>query len=421
MAGSHVGVKRINHDQCEWVEAHEALSRLARERAAADAEEGRWLLAALRSAAHVHLGYGSFGEYVERLFGYQRRTTQEKLRVAEALEGLPLTRRALSEGGLNWSAVRELTRVATVETEVEWLEVAKGKTVNELEALVAGKVAGDTPSSSGERSARRRVLRFEVAPETLALMREAMDKLRRSTFGPIDDDAALLLMARRVLGGSSDEGRSSYQIALSVCPECDRGAQQASGDLVPIGAEVVAMARCDAQDVGLVGGESAHVGANLQPRATQTIPPRVRRAVRRRDHGRCVVPGCKNGLYTDVHHVQPRSEGGRNEPDNLICLCGAHHRAVHRGELRVAGRVSKGLRFEHADGAAYGHPPMPRAADLQAKAFAALRHLGFREGEVRLVLAKLSDRDGGASLGEHGLEGVVRAALAELTASSLSL
>ena len=47
-----------------WQVAHETLSRLARERAAADAEEGRWLLAAQRSAVHVHLGYGAFSEYV---------------------------------------------------------------------------------------------------------------------------------------------------------------------------------------------------------------------------------------------------------------------------------------------------------------------------------------------------------------------
>jgi len=54
---------RVEDNDCDWLRAHEALSRLARERAAADAEEGRWLLAARRSAAHVHLGFGSFGEY----------------------------------------------------------------------------------------------------------------------------------------------------------------------------------------------------------------------------------------------------------------------------------------------------------------------------------------------------------------------
>ena len=66
----------LEDEPLSWQLAHAALSRLARERAAADAEEGRWLLAARRSAVHVHLGFGSFSEYVERLFGYQPRSTR---------------------------------------------------------------------------------------------------------------------------------------------------------------------------------------------------------------------------------------------------------------------------------------------------------------------------------------------------------
>jgi hypothetical protein len=44
----------------EWRIAHETLSQLAQERAAADAVEGQWLLRARRAEAHVHLGFGSF-------------------------------------------------------------------------------------------------------------------------------------------------------------------------------------------------------------------------------------------------------------------------------------------------------------------------------------------------------------------------
>src|SRR4051812_2814719 len=54
------------NQQVTWRVAHETLSRLARERAAADAEEGRWLLAAQRAAVHVHLGFGCFSEYIGR-------------------------------------------------------------------------------------------------------------------------------------------------------------------------------------------------------------------------------------------------------------------------------------------------------------------------------------------------------------------
>src|SRR5690349_21654732 len=116
-----------------WQLAHETLTRLARRRASADAEEGRWLLAALRNAAHMHMGFASFGEYVECHFGLRPRSTRDRLRVAEALERLPALERALSGGELHWCAARELTRVATRETEQEWLAFAKGKTARQLE------------------------------------------------------------------------------------------------------------------------------------------------------------------------------------------------------------------------------------------------------------------------------------------------
>ena len=101
----------------QWVAAHEALTRLARRRAELDGLEGPALLRALRAGVHRHLGLGSFAEYVERLFGYGRRTLDDKLRTAEALEELPVLTRSLREGTVSWSAVRELARVATPQTE----------------------------------------------------------------------------------------------------------------------------------------------------------------------------------------------------------------------------------------------------------------------------------------------------------------
>src|SRR5262245_42186685 len=189
MVGMNADVDRVGTD---WQTAHEALSRLARQRAAADAEEGRWLLAAQRAAAHVHLGFGCFAEYIERLFGYRPRSTHEKLRVAAALESLPALTSALEAGRLSWSAVRELTRVAVAETEADWLELAAGKSLRQLEEVVAGKHPGDAPSAPPDPSLLRHVLRFEVTGETFALMREAMAELRRRSDAALNDDAALL-------------------------------------------------------------------------------------------------------------------------------------------------------------------------------------------------------------------------------------
>jgi hypothetical protein len=198
----------------------------------------------------VHFGCASFSEYVERVLGYKARTTREKLRVAEALEALPRLTEALQAGALKWCAVRELTRVATPDTECAWLEASENKTTSQLEQLVVGRDPGDRPDASTPARPRPRVLRFEVAPETFAAFREAMQRLRRSFGGSLDDDAALLSMARHVLGGPRDEGRSSYQISLNVCAACGSGAQLAGGELVPVGAEIVAMAKCDGQRIG---------------------------------------------------------------------------------------------------------------------------------------------------------------------------
>jgi hypothetical protein len=407
-------VARVAEEESDWVLAHRELSRLAALRARGDAEEGRGLLAALRADAHVFAGFGSFGEYVGHLFGYSPRLTHEKLRVAQALEGLPQLAGALESGAIHWSGLRELTRVATAETEAAWLEVARGKSARQLEALVAGASPGDAPGAPRSAEARRHVLRFEVTAETFATVREAIAQLRRASAAHLGDDAALLAMARAVLGRSDDDGRASYQISLSVCPECDRGAQRAAGEPVVVNTEVVEMARCDAQHLGpvassandnwsnganegtpsasLAGGQThAHVGGQKGPRTTQSIPPGLRRRVLARDQHVCRVPGCGNAHFLDLHHVTPRAEGGGNTASNLISLCGVHHRAVHMGQLIIRRSSEGALGFQHADGTAYRQTLDPRAVDVHIKVFSALRNLGFTERDTRVVMARLRD------------------------------
>jgi HNH endonuclease/RuvA, C-terminal domain len=139
---------------------------------------------------------------------------------------------------------------------------------------------------------------------------------------------------------------------------------------------------------------AAAIGAAPSPRAKQSIPPAVRRAVLARDQHRCRVPGCTHATFVDVHHIRPRSEGGGHDPDNLITLCGAHHRASHRGELIIEAQPGGAPTFRHADGTDYGHAVTPRVVDAHAKVFSGLRNLGFREREIRAVLAELlADED----------------------------
>ncbi len=410
-----------------WQRAHAELQRLARCRAGLELEEGQWLLAAQRAQTHLRFGHGSFAEYIERLFGHSPRITREKLRVAAALERLPELAEALRTGETSWSAVRELTRVATTETEHHWLESARGKTVQQVERLVSGRNLGSLPTDPAEPGLERHVLRFDLSGEVLATFREALAEVRREAGGALDDDEALLLIARRVLSGPSETGRSSYQVTLTVCEDCERTRQTGNGQQVQISAETAAMARCDAQVV--VGGiptscdDEEHGDRLRDPReetkgrpgrAAQTIPPALRRAVLTRDQGQCQAPGCRHATYVDLHHIQLREAGGQNEADNLVTLCSAHHRAAHRGLLRIEGRLASGLRFLHADGTPYGQWPVASAVDVWTQAFGALRGLGFREPDTRRALRAVEPHVGTAA----SIEQVLRAALEFLTPAS---
>ncbi len=361
--------------------AHEELLRIAFERAKLDRHEGHWLMVAYRTQANRLLGVASFAEYSERVLGHTPRVTEERLRVARALQELPELAHALETGSLHWTTVRELTRVATPETERQWLAAAQGRKVREVERMVSGLPRGAEPGDAKDAEAEQHALHFKVRSETLALFREAADRLRRETGEVLDDDALLLAIARRILGGPEDPGRANYQVAVTVCSSCGQGSIDAAGEAIPVSPDIVSMAACDAQHLDL----RPH-GAEV-PRATQDIPPKVRRLVRRRDRC-CVVPGCRN-RDCDIHHLRPRAEGVDHGPTNLVLLCPPHHRALHEGRLVVHGDLTTRLRFQHADGSSYGGPASPRVTDLWARVFQALRGLGFRASDAREAIDRV--------------------------------
>jgi hypothetical protein len=147
-------------------------------------------------------------------------------------------------------------------------------------------------------------------------------------------------------------------------------------------------------------------------RATQTVPPAVRRAVLLRDRHRCQVPGCRHATFVDVHHLRAREVGGGHDLDNLLTLCGAHHRACHRGDLLIERGASGDLAFWHVDGTAYVRR---RSTDeFGAQTVRGPRNLGFGEREARDAV-----RAARAHVGcDGGVESLMRSALERLTRNS---
>ncbi len=235
--------------------------------------------------------------------------------------------------GLTFSAVRELVRVATPDTEAAWVEAATGKNQRELEDLVAGHAPGDHPDDPADPDIRSHLVSYKLSPATFALLRQATLALDEEHGHHLDDDELVAALCTSALErGSQTEptGRARFQIALVVCGRCDQGWQEAAGVQVAVDAATVDRARCDAQHVG-------SLDADRPERAYQDIPPAVVRFVWRRDHGRCQTPGCRSARGLEIHHILARAHGGTHEPSNLTLRCSSCHTAHHAGTLTISG------------------------------------------------------------------------------------
>ena len=99
--------------------------------------------------------------------------------------------------------------------------------------------------------------------------------------------------------------------------------------------------------------------------ATPTVPGHLRRAVITRDR-HCAFPGCTQPPPAcQVHHLQPRAQGGPTRLGNLVLLCAFHHLiAVHQWGWNLAlhpdGTVT--ARSPDRKRTLHSHGPPSRAA-----------------------------------------------------------
>jgi hypothetical protein len=216
----------------DWQTVDQELRRIRRSRSALDAEEMHWLREADRRQIWRPLGMVSMIDYLERSLEYAPRTAQDRMRVARALGTLPLLTAALADDDLTYSAVRELTRVTTPETEASWIAAASGKNMLQIQALVADHRPGDRPDDPPDPQARTRVVRFELESDTFALLRQARVVLDDEHGTNLSDDAFVAALCRSVLDSAPQTeptGRAKFQIAVTVCQHCRQGWQEGAG------------------------------------------------------------------------------------------------------------------------------------------------------------------------------------------------
>ncbi len=329
----------------EWQDVDRELRSIARRQSGLDAE----LMRALREAERVrlwrHLGCISMMEYLERVFGYSPRVAQERLRTAHKLEQLPALAAALGEFELPFSAVRELSRIATPTTERAWRDAARGTSLREIEEMVSGRAEGDLPTSRKKPELETSRLSYErVVPATRARERQLRQLLDAERGERLDDGAfiaAVFELALGALTGAAAQGvadHAKYQIVVYHCKSCGAGTQVGAGVQFDLDEAALERAQCDAERVS---GEAPGP-------VTQDIPKKVRRFVDLRDGKRCRIPGCRASACLELHHIEHLEDGGTHDPENIVSTCDGHHAAHHRGVLWISG-TSSNLIVRRAD------------------------------------------------------------------------
>jgi len=300
---------------------------------------------------------------------------REKLRVAHALEDLPVISDAFARGQLSYSKVRALTRVARPEIEDDLLNIARHGTAAHVERLVRHYRRCQRLEAAREAFAQHRertvnywfdddgslVLHARLAPEVGAVLKKALELAAEQVFaaanvsaetsadaaaGSIPDAPAESSAARRAdalaalaehylaAAETDDEHRrrsnaERYQVIVHV--ETDAAEAQIE-DGPPIAEETARRIACDAS-VRVMTHDAAGNPLDVG-RRTRAISPAMRRALYKRDRG-CRFPGCTHTRHTQGHHIRHWADGGETKLSNLVTLCGIHHRLIHEGGFEV--------------------------------------------------------------------------------------
>jgi hypothetical protein len=111
----------------------------------------------------------------------------------------------------------------------------------------------------------------------------------------------------------------------------------------PISAEAVRRIGCDA-GITRVITDPASVPLDVG-REQRTVTAGQWAALVARDRG-CAFPGCtRPAEWCIAHHIMHWADGGPTDLDNLVLLCGHHHRVVHHGGWQVAMAADRRPQF----------------------------------------------------------------------------
>ena len=304
-------------------------------------------------------------------------TAREWVKIARALTEQPHIGEAFADGRLSWDQLRALIRFTTVDNEAEWAGWAPSMTVAELRAVNKTVTSVEVVEAHQQRwvswwfeddrpGFHMTVDLADTEGATLAtwLARRANQyhpDPESGVYEPFEARCADALhqLASQALGGDRDHDRATVVVHTDLATLLT-GIGTASIDQGPaLAPDTLRRLACDARiQLALTDPEAGVVGVG---RTTRTIPPWLARLVRLRDRG-CRFESCRRTRWVQVHHIIHWADGGPTNLDNLITLCGFHHRYVHEHGWTIQGHPADHITWHRPD----GHPfePQPAAYPL---------------------------------------------------------
>jgi Domain of unknown function (DUF222)/HNH endonuclease len=352
--------------------AHAALAQVAKASAEFDAICG-WGAGGIRSFPH----------WLTIQTGFDMHTGAELLRVGQAMRLLPKIAAAFEAGQLSFDKARQITTVATPATEEVLLGIARGASGAQLARICRSlrRIAEtESPQQADDHLSRRGIwmhwdehgmleLVARLTPEDAAVVQAALESITgsRPVPEPADDGVkdpaddrwaarkmdALVAMCEHVVAGGAENlvtSTAARQVVVHVDVGVFTGEAEAGRCYVEGGAPLSAAAArrigCDAEVVGVVERNGLPIDVGRKQRM---VPDRLRLALHVRDRF-CRFPGCGVPAYrTEAHHHEHWALGGETNLDNLVLLCGFHHRRHHSGAYRILKKAD-GFSFETDDG-----------------------------------------------------------------------
>ena len=304
------------------------------------------------SQLYLMLGFSSIYQYAENCFQCKRSRTYEYLGVAEALPDLPLSDAAFVDGKLSWSLLRELVKVASGETEAEWLGFinshSPGRAVAEMKD--AKKKNRKRPRKDSHSLPNLTVkVTFTLNAEEHDIVKKALQKTAEEMGESLQGERVhpkdvFLYIARQILSTDPVDARkvrddSLYTILYHRCTDCRATHLPTAEGPVEIPEETVDRVEGEARTVDIT--EEVPVSEQDKPNTAATT-----RKIRLRDGRVCANPSCGRKLGVHAHHIKFRSQGGKTLLNNETLVCTVCHALIHQGLLTVEGTPATGLHWK---------------------------------------------------------------------------